>query len=49
MVAAEEDYDLIVIGTHGRRALAHLVMGSVTAGVIRHARTPVLVVCSEHR
>lgn len=36
--------DLIVIGTHGRRGLAHVLLGSVAERVIRAATTPVLVV-----
>ncbi len=36
--------DLIVLGTHGRRGLAHLVFGSVAEGVMRTAPIPVLTV-----
>ena len=36
--------NLIVIGTHGRSGLAHLVMGSVAERVARHAQCPVLIV-----
>ncbi len=36
--------DLIVIGTHGRGALAHLVLGSTSERVVRHAPCPVLTV-----
>lgn len=36
--------DLIVMGTHGRRALDRLVMGSVTEHVVRRALCPVLAV-----
>jgi len=36
--------DLIVIGTHGRRGLDHLLLGSVAEGVIRIAPAPVLLV-----
>jgi nucleotide-binding universal stress UspA family protein len=36
--------DLIVMGTHGRSGLEHLVLGSVTEKVIRKARCPVLTV-----
>jgi nucleotide-binding universal stress UspA family protein len=36
--------DLIVMGTHGRRGLKHLLFGSVTEDVVRHARCPVMVV-----
>ena len=35
---------LLVVGTHGRTGLSHLVMGSVAERVVRHARCPVLVV-----
>ncbi|MFW6089501.1 MAG: universal stress protein [Gemmatimonadota bacterium] len=38
--------DAIVVGSHGRSALFDLVVGSVSAGVIRQARVPVLVVPS---
>jgi len=36
--------DLIVLGTHGRRGLHHLVLGSVAEGVVRLAPVPVLLV-----
>jgi nucleotide-binding universal stress UspA family protein len=36
--------DLIVIGTHGRRGLARLILGSVAEGVARTASMPVLLV-----
>lgn len=36
--------NLIVVGTHGRSGLAHLVMGSVAERVVRHATCPVLVI-----
>ncbi len=36
--------DLIVMGSHGRRGLQKLVLGSVTAQVLSHAHLPVLVV-----
>jgi universal stress protein A len=35
--------DLIVLGTHGRRGLSHLVLGSVAERTLRHAKMPVLV------
>ncbi|MEX2216885.1 MAG: universal stress protein [Phycisphaeraceae bacterium] len=38
--------DLIVIGSHGHGALYHLLVGSVTDGVIRKAKCPVMVVPS---
>jgi nucleotide-binding universal stress UspA family protein len=36
--------DLVVLGTHGRRAMARLVVGSVAAEVIRRAPCPVMAV-----
>lgn len=36
--------DLIVICTHGRRGLSHLLLGSVAEGVIRIATKPVLAI-----
>ena len=36
--------DLIVLGTHGRRGMSRLVMGSDAEGVIREATVPVLLV-----
>lgn len=36
--------DLIVMGTHGRRGLARLLMGSVAEQVVRQASCPVLTV-----
>ena len=42
--ASENSIDLIVMGTHGRGALAHLMMGSVAERVVRIAPCPVLTV-----
>ena len=42
--ANDEAIDLIVIGTHGRRGVSHLVMGSVAEKVVRTAPCPVLTV-----
>jgi nucleotide-binding universal stress UspA family protein len=44
--ADARDADLIVMGTHGRTGLAHLVMGSVAEHVVRAAPCPVLLVRS---
>ena len=42
--AKEEPIDLIVMGTHGRGAIAHLIIGSVAENVVRRAPCPVLTV-----
>ncbi|EHP43976.1 universal stress protein [Cupriavidus basilensis OR16] len=42
--AADWGADLIVIGTHGRRGVRRLVLGSVAESVIRQASVPVLLV-----
>jgi nucleotide-binding universal stress UspA family protein len=42
--AADHDVDLIVMGTHGRGAIAHLLMGSVAERVVRTAPCPVFTV-----
>lgn len=36
--------DLIVMGTHGRTGLRHMIMGSVAEYVVRHSSIPVLIV-----
>jgi nucleotide-binding universal stress UspA family protein len=42
--ARDGAYELVVVGTHGRTGLSHLLMGSVAEHVVRHAPCPVLVV-----
>lgn len=42
--ASETDAGAVCMGTHGRRGLRRLVLGSVTEEVIRRARSPVLTV-----
>jgi universal stress protein A len=41
-VAAAEKVDLIVMATHGRTGISHLLMGSVAERVVRAAPCPVL-------
>jgi nucleotide-binding universal stress UspA family protein len=47
--ARDHDIDLIVMGTHGRGGLAHLVMGSVAERVVREAPCPVLTMKQSER
>ena len=42
--AKSEDSDLIVMGTHGRGPIAHMLLGSVAEKVVRKAPCPVLTV-----
>lgn len=42
--AEGHDIDLIVMGTHGRGGMSHLLMGSVAERVVRTAPCPVLAV-----
>ena len=42
--AAEQDIDLVVMGTNGRRGVRRLVMGSVAEEVVREAECPVLTI-----
>ncbi|MCO5413907.1 MULTISPECIES: universal stress protein [Ralstonia] len=42
--AVRSGADVVVIGTHGRRGLAHAMLGSVAEKFIRQATTPVLLV-----
>lgn len=42
--AAEQDVDLIIVGTHGRTGLSHLLIGSIAEKVVRLATCPVLTV-----
>jgi nucleotide-binding universal stress UspA family protein len=42
--ANAEDIDLIVMGTHGRKGVAHFFVGSVAEHVVRAAPCPVLAV-----
>ena len=42
--ASQHRMDLIVIGTHGRGAVSHFLMGSVAERVVRTATCPVLTV-----
>jgi nucleotide-binding universal stress UspA family protein len=41
---AKVEADLIIVGSHGHGALYNLLIGSVTADVLKRAKCPVLVV-----
>ncbi len=42
--AVKENADLIIIGTRGLGGFKKLLLGSVSSGVVDHARCPVLVI-----
>ncbi|NOT53670.1 MAG: universal stress protein [Deltaproteobacteria bacterium] len=41
---SREQADLIIMGSHGRTGLAHVLLGSIAERVVRQASCPVLVV-----
>lgn len=45
----ELDIDLIVLSTHGRTGLEHVLLGSTAEKVVRHAGCPVLIVREHER
>jgi hypothetical protein len=47
--AEELDVDLIIMATHGRTGVPHIVLGSVAEKVVRHAPCPVLTVRQRKR
>ena len=42
--AQSEGIDLIIIGTHGRKGLEHIIFGSVAERVVKKSPVPVLTV-----
>jgi nucleotide-binding universal stress UspA family protein len=46
-LAGELPADLIIMGTHGRAGVSHLLLGSVAEKVVRRAPCPVLTVRKE--
>jgi nucleotide-binding universal stress UspA family protein len=44
LARSAEDAELLVVGSHGHGPLAEAFLGSVAAGVLRHARCPVAVI-----
>ena len=45
--ADEQDTDIIILGTHGRSGLMHLLMGSFAETVMRETNLPLLIIRSE--
>lgn len=47
-VVKKQDVDLVVMGTHGRRGLPRLLLGSVAEKVVRLSTVPVMTVGEPH-
>ena len=47
-LAESEQCDLIVMGTHGRKGLSRLLMGSVAEAVVRRSHCPVMTLRPPH-
>jgi nucleotide-binding universal stress UspA family protein len=47
--ADDLDVDLIVVGSHGHGSMYHLLVGSVSEGVLHRSRRPVLVIPTHER
>ncbi len=47
--AQESDINLVIMGSHGKKGLSRLIMGSVAETVVRKANCPVLIVKAEEK
>ncbi len=43
------DVDLVVMGSHGRGALYHMLLGSASEGVLKKSKRPVLIVPAQKK
>jgi len=48
-IAQEQSVDMIVMGTHGRTGLSHLLMGSVAERVVRQSTVPVMTLSPQFK
>jgi len=44
----ERSVDLIVVGSHGRTGIEHVIFGSTSERLVRKSKTPVLIIPGEH-
>lgn len=42
--AEEEGMDIVIMGTHGKKGLDRLLLGSVAGNLVRHSKVPVMVI-----
>lgn len=40
----QQGFDVMIMGTHGRRGISHVLLGSIAGAMLRHAPCPVLTV-----
>ena len=40
----QQGFDVMIMGTHGRRGISHVLVGSIAGAMLRHAPCPVLTV-----
>ncbi len=40
----QQKFDLMIMGTHGRRGISHVLVGSIAGAMLRHAPCPVLTI-----
>ncbi|RKD14300.1 universal stress protein UspA [Pelobium manganitolerans] len=46
-LAKEQNFSMIIIGTHSRKGFDHFISGSIAESVSRHAKCPVLIIPSK--
>jgi nucleotide-binding universal stress UspA family protein len=42
--AEEQGMDIVIMGTHGKKGLDRLILGSVAENLVRHSKVPIMVV-----
>ena len=47
--ASKLEADIIIVGSHGRGALQRLLVGSISEGILRHAKCPILIIPTHDR
>ena len=47
--ASKLDVDMVVVGSHGQGRMYHLLVGSVSEGVLHKSRCPILVIPTHRR